>query len=1043
MYKHLICSPLWRRFSIQCSLLLLLCCFQAIAQQKMTITGAVSDSAEGPLAGVVVQVVGKSVGTQTNAGGQYTLQAAPGDVLSFRFLGYDEKRVTVGTASAINIRLQSSTSGLNEVVVIGYGSQQKKDMTGAITSINARQLQDLPTAGLDQKLAGQVPGVQVGAVSGTPGGGASIKIRGSGSIGAGSDPLYVVDGFPLSGSFDQQASPLNVINPDDIETMTVLKDASSTAIYGSRGANGVVVITTKHGQKGAPRITLNTYTGFQQVPDKGKPKMLNAREFAQFRKDIIADDFASRGLTATDADIPADYRHPEQYGEGTNWYNTVLHTAPQHNTSLGVSGGSDNTKYNFSFGYFDQDGVLRYTDYKRYTVRANIESKIGRKVKIGIDLAPTYSQQHVNDFENGFTDVLTRSLWLSPLIPVTDSTGKRTPYIASNGMFSAANPLNSLQYGATKVTGFSGLGGVYGEYEIIDGLKFRGSFNVNYGNGSSFVFNPSILGGVNNPPPSVPNSSQTKTNRLNWLSEMLLTYDKKLGKDHALNVVLGYTAQKERMDFLQIDATNYPDDLIQPINAAATIPTYNQDVQEWAILSYLGRINYSYKGKYLLTGTVRSDGSSRFGTNNRFGTFPSGAFAWRASEEEFLKHVSWLSDLKLRVSYGLSGNYNIGNYTYVSNINSTNYVFGGGVASGRSSSNLRNPDLTWEESSQLDAGIDAGFFGGRLNVTADYYRRITRGMLYNSEIPLSSGYSNVIINSGKIENHGFEFGINTDNLSGDLKWTTNANIAFNRNKVLALNDKNDPIYSGRSGEGSYTHITEVGKPIGLFYGYKVLGVYKDQADFDKSPRNVTSVVGSIKYKDVDGNGVIEPVNDFEIIGDPTPKFIWGLTNHFNYKSFDLGVVLVGSQGGQIMKTSKQYLQNIDGIFNVDRSVLNRWRSPEHPGDGQTPTTNGARVIYRDVNSSWIESGSFMRIQNIALGYNFAKRLLEHTKFISTARLYASVQNLATFTKYSGANPEVSRKSPSGNASNVGLTPGEDFTNYPLARTYTLGINLSF
>ncbi|SFE51503.1 TonB-linked outer membrane protein, SusC/RagA family [Chitinophaga sp. CF118] len=1043
MYKYLICSPQWRQFAIQCSLLLLLISIPGIAQQKLTISGQVSDSSSGALTGVVVRVVGKPVGTQTSATGQYTLQVSSGDVLSFHILGYDEKRVTVGSATTINIQLQSTSSGLNEVVVIGYGSQQKKDMTGAIASINAKQLQDLPTAGLDQKLAGQIPGVQVSAVSGTPGGGASIRIRGSGSIGAGSDPLYVVDGFPLSGSFDQQASPLNIINPDDIETMTVLKDASSTAIYGSRGANGVVVITTKHGQKGAPRVTLNTYTGYQEVPQKGRPEMLNAREFAQFRKDIIIDDFASRGQTATDADIPTDYRHPEQYGAGTNWYNTVLHTAPQHNTSLGVSGGSENTKYNFTFGYFDQDGVLRYTDYKRYTVRANIESKIGKKVKIGLDLAPTYSVQHVNDFENGFTDVLTRSLWLSPLVSVTDSTGKRTPYITSTGMYSAGNPLNALQYGATKVTSFSGLGGVYGEYEIVEGLKARVSFNVNYGNGSSFVFNPSILGGVNNPPPSIPNSSQTKGNALNWLSEMLLSYDKKLGKDHAINVVLGYTAQKERVEFLRINASNYPDDLIQPINAAATIPSYDQNTQEWAILSYLGRINYSYKGKYLLTGTIRSDGSSRFGTNNRFGTFPSGAFAWRASEEEFLKHVSWLSDLKLRMSYGLSGNYNIGNYTYMSNITSTNYVLGGGVASGRSSTTLRNPNLTWEESSQLDAGIDAGFFGNRLNVTADYYRRITKGMLYNSEIPLSSGYTNVIINSGKIENHGFEFGINTDNLPGELKWTTSANIAFNRNKVLALNAKNDPVYSGRSGEGSYTHITKVGKPIGLFYGYVVEGVYKDQADFDKSPKNVTSVVGSIKYKDVDGNGVIEPVNDFDIIGDPNPKFIWGLTNHFEYKSLDLGIVLVGSQGGQILKTSKQYIQNIDGIFNVDRSVLNRWRSVDNPGDGKTPTTNGARVIYRDVNSEWVESGSFMRIQNIALGYNFNRKLLEHTKFISGARLYASVQNLATFTKYSGANPEVSRKSPSGNATTTALTPGEDFTNYPVARTYTLGINLSF
>jgi len=1026
-----------------CNLVLMLCCLCATAQQKSTVSGQVTDSSGNPLPGVTVQIAGKSQGTQTSAGGQFSIAAAAGDVLSFHYIGYDEKRVQVGSQPVINVRLITSTAGLNEVVVIGYGTQQKKDLTGAVANVSGKQLQDLPVAGMDQKLTGQVPGVQVSSVTGTPGGGAAVRIRGSGSIGAGSDPLYVVDGFPLSSGFDQQASPLNIINPDDIESITVLKDASSTAIYGSRGSNGVVVVTTKHGKSGVPRVSLNTNTGFQEVPQKGRPQMLNAREFAQFRKDIIIDDFASRGQTATDADIPEEYRNPGKYGAGTNWYNTVLKKALQHNTTLSVSGGTENTKYNFSAGYYTQDGVMRYTGYDRYSVRANIESRIGRKVKIGLNLAPTYSTQQVNNFENSFTDVLTQSLWLSPLIPVYDNNGQRTPYISSPGMFSAANPLNSLEYGVTNVKSFNGLGNIYGEYEIINGLKAKASFNVNYGNGSTFVFNPSFLGGVNNPPPSIPNSSQSKANAMNWLTEMLLSYDKTFGKDHALNVVLGYTAQKERRDFLQINASNYPDDKIQPIGAAATIPSYSQDVQEWAVLSYLGRINYSLKDKYLFTVTVRSDGSSRFGYNNRYGTFPSGAIAWRASEEEFLKRVSWLSDLKLRASYGLSGNYNIGNYTYMSNIAAYNYAFGGQIANGRSASSLSNFDLTWEESSQLDVGMDAGLFGNRINLTVDYYRRITKGMLYNSEIPLSSGYTNVIINSGKIKNQGIEIGINSDNLDGALKWTTNANIAFNRNKVLALNAKNDPIYSGRSGEGSFQHITEVGKPVGLFYGYVVEGVYKDQDDLNRSPRHVTSVVGSIKYKDVDGNGIIEPVNDFAIIGDPNPKFIWGLTNNFSYKGFDLGIVLVGSQGGQVMKTANQYLLNIDGIFNVDRKVLNRWRSPEQPGDGVTPTTNGARVIYRDVNSSWIESSSFMRIQNITLGYNFSRRWLEHTKFISGARLYAGVQNLHTFTGYSGANPEVSRKTVSGNATSTALTPGEDFTNYPIARTFTLGLNLSF
>ncbi|WP_343746907.1 TonB-dependent receptor [Chitinophaga sp.] len=1042
MSKRYARLRLWHCRGWLCGLLPLLCCQLLLAQQKQ-ITGIVSDSASGTLTGVTVQVVGKSIGTQTDAKGSFHIAASPGETLAFRFIGYEEKRVVVGTQAVINVLLTSNTAGLSEVVVIGYGARQKKDLTGAVATLSSKQMQDLPVAGVDQKLTGQIPGVQVSTVSGTPGGGAAIKIRGSGSFGASSDPLFVIDGFPIAASFGQQASPLGFINPDDIDNITVLKDASSTAIYGSRGSNGVAIVTTKRGQKGKPLVQVNSYYGIQEVPQKGRPQMLNAREFAQFRKDIIVDDFASRGQTATDADIPEEYRNPEQYGEGTSWYNTVLRQAPQHNTTVSVSGGSENTRYYFSFGYFKQDGVLRYTGYDRYTVRANIESNIGRKVKIGLNLAPTYHTQAVNDFENGFTDVLTRSLWLSPLIPVTDKNGARTPYISSPGMFSAANPLNSLEYGATKIKSLTGLATAYAEYEIIPGLKAKGSFNVSYGNGSTFVFNPSFLGGVNNPPPSIPNSSQSKANGLNWLGEMLLTYDHTFHKDHSLNVVLGYTAQKSREDVLVINASNYPDDLIKPIGAAATIPSYSQDVQEWAILSYLGRVNYAYKDKYLFTATVRSDGSSRFGYNTRYGTFPSAAIAWRASEEPFLRQVSWLSDLKARLSYGLSGNYNIGNYTYMSNVVTNNYVLGNQIASGRATSSLSNPDLTWEESFQLDAGVDIGLFRNRISVTVDYYKRLTKGMLYNSEIPLSSGYTNVIINAGKVENHGLEVGVSSENMSGAFTWTTNANIAFNRNKVLALNDRNDPIYSGRSGEGSFTHITEVGKPVGLFYGYVVEGIYKDQDDLNKSPKHVTSVVGSIKYKDVDGNGVIEPVNDFAIIGDPNPKFVWGLTNNFSFKGIDLGIVLTGAQGGQVLKTANQYLQNIDGIFNTDRSVLNRWRSPQNPGDGKTPTTNGARVIYRDVNSSWVEDGSFMRIQNITLGYNLNKAWLQRTRFISRARIYASVQNLHTFTRYSGANPEVSRKTVSGNATSTALTPGEDFTNYPLARTYTLGINLSF
>ncbi|MBB6274108.1 TonB-linked SusC/RagA family outer membrane protein [Pedobacter cryoconitis] len=1015
----------------------------AYSQQK-TVTGKVTDQSDGsPLPGVTIKVKGTTAGTSTNSNGEYALKVTENAILVFSYIGYNELRLTYTGNVNLDAKLVSNNQKLDEIVVIGYGTTTKKDATGAVATVSAAQIKDLPVSSVDQKLKGQIPGVQISTTTGTPGGGTSIKIRGSGSIGAGDNPLFVVDGYPISNTSGQVSNPLNVINPNDIESITVLKDASSTAIYGSRGSNGVIVITTKQGVKGIPVVNVSAYTGIQQVPQKGRPQMLNGTEFAQFRKDIIVDDFASRGLVATDADIPEAFRNPSQYGNGTNWYNEIIHDAPMSNLDASISGGSENTKYAFSLGYMNQEGTIRYTGFERYSIRMNTESKIGKKLRVGINLAPTNSVQQLNNFENEFVDVLSRSLWLSPLVPVTDAAGNRTPYVISPNMYAGPNPLNSLEFGGTKSKNFRGLGTAFAEYQLIDGLKLKYSFNVDYTNASSFVFNPSFVGGVNSPPPTVPNSTTNKSTSFNWLSEAVLTYDKTFGKDHRLNVVAGYSAQKERAESLYLFADNYPDDKIQTINAASIISGYNSDVQKWSIISYLARANYAYKDKYLFTATVRTDGSSRFGSNKRYGTFPSAAFAWRVSEEDFMKKSTWISDLKLRATYGLSGNFNIGNYTYITNIGSSNYVFGGQISSGRVPTSLNNPDLTWEESSQLDAGIDLGILKNRLFFTLDYYKRITKGMLYNSEIPLSSGYSNAIINSGKIQNQGFEFGLTSKNLEGTFTWNTSANIAFNRNKVLALNQNNDPIFSGRSGEGSYQHITQVGHPVGEFYGYILEGIYKDQADLNNSPKHVTSVVGSVKYKDVDGNGIIEPVKDFAVIGSPQPNFTWGLTNTFGYKGFDLNILLVGSQGGQILKTANQYLLNIDGIFNVDRKVLNRWRSPENPGDGFTPTTNGARVIYRDVNSSWVESASYMRIQNITLGYRVGEKLLQGSKVIKGARVYTSIQNLATFTKYSGANPEVSRNTISGNAVSSALVPGEDFTNYPLPRTFTLGLNLTF
>ena len=1005
--------------------------------QDLKIRGKVTSTDDGtPLPGVSVFVKETKQGTSTNADGNFALSIAKGNTLVFTFIGYEPKEVVVNNEIPLNVKLNAKSGALSEIVVVGYGVQKKKDLTGAVATISAEQIKDLPVVSVDQKLVGQVAGVQISTTTGSPGSGSSIKIRGSGSIGAGDNPLFVVDGYPISNSAGHTYNPLNVINPDDIESVTILKDASSTAIYGSRGSNGVVVITTKKGKTGQPVVTVSSYAGTQSVPGKGRPKMLNGEQYAQFRKDIITDDFAFRGATLTTADIPVEFRNPSQYGTGTNWYNEVLRTAVQNNLDVGISGGTDNTHYNFSVGRVNQEGTIKYTDFERYAIRANIETNISKKLKVGINLAPTNSVQNRNDFDSGGRDVITRTLWLSPIVPLTDAAGNRTSYISSPGSIGAPNPLNSLQFAGTNDQIFRGLGNAFAEYEIISGLKAKYSYNVDYSSENSFNFNPSTVGGESNPAPVVPNSNTYKNTTFNWLSEMLLSYDKTIATDHHISAVAGYTAQKERSDAVSLFADNYPDDLVKTINAASIISSYGEGVEKWSLISYLARVNYSFKDKYLVTATVRTDGSSRFGSNKQYGTFPSAALGWRLSQENYFKEIKWLSDLKLRASYGKAGNFNIGNYTYTSNIGTANYAFNGNLANGRVSTTLNNPDLTWENSNEFDGGIDLGLFKDRIYLNVDYYNRLTKGMLFNSEIPQSSGYSNAIINSGTIRNRGLEIGLSTHNLEGEFKWNTNFNIAFNKNKVLALNANNDPIYSGLSGEGSYTHITQVGHPIGEFYGYVMEGIYKDQADLNNSPKHVTSVVGSIKYKDVDGNGIIEPDKDFAVIGHAQPNFTYGFTNSFSYKGFDLNVIFVGSQGGQELKTANQYLLNIDGVFNVDQKVLNRWRSPADPGDGMTPTTNGSRVIYRDVNSSWVEDASFLRLQNVTLGYNFARGFLAKSKVVKGARFYVSGQNLVTFTRYNG-NPEAN----TANAS--ALTPGEDFTNYPLARTLILGLNLTF
>lgn len=1015
----------------------------SVYAQTSDIEGTILDKNNMPIPGVSVIEKNTNNGTTTDFDGNFSISISNRPVtLVFSYVGFKTLEKVISQENTIQVQMIEDVAELNEVVVVGYGTQQRKDLTGSVATIRSEDIENIPVASVDQKLAGQVAGVQVNTVTGTPGGGAKIKIRGTGSIGANSDPLVVIDGFPISNSFNQTSNPLNLVNPDDIASITVLKDASSTAIYGSRGANGVIIINTKQGKAGKVQVDLNAYTGFQQVPQKGRPDLLNARQFAQFQKEIREDAAIAAGGTAADAVIPEMYQNPNQYGEGTNWYDAILQSAPQHNINLNVRGGSENLRGVFSLGYFDQEGVVKYTGYKRYTIRTNLETNIGDHLKLGLNLAPTFSSQHINDLERDFLDIVGKAQWMNPIIPINDENGKRTPFVTGPGLFGGPNPLNELEFAGTDVTEFRGLASAFAELSLLDGFKAKYSYTVDYSNNKNSRFYPSFLGTTNAPPPNVPSYSLNRSDNLNWQSEILLDYKTTFNEIHSLNLTAGMSAQKERYQSIYVNGTDFPDDDIQTLNAAERINGYGENIQEWALASYFARVNYDYDGRYLLTATIRTDGSSRFGSDNRYGTFPSLGIGWRVNQEDFMEN-SFFDNLKVRASYGLSGNYNIGNYTYIPTIGTSNYVIGGQIASGRSLNSLANPNLTWEESKQLDIGLEAAVLDNNLSIEVDYYRRNTQNMLIDTQIPFSSGFGAATINGGEILNHGVEFVLNSNNISTkDFNWSTNFNIAFNRNKVLSLEGDSDFILSGLSGEGNPTHITKVGEPIGQFYGYVIEGVYANQEDFENSPKHSSSVVGSIKYKDVNGDGVIEAVNDFDVIGNPYPDFNFGFTNTLSYKDFDLSVVIDGQSGGELMVGANQFLDNIDGIFNVTTDVLNRWRSPENPGNGVTPTTNGARVIYRDVNSGWIEDASFLRFRNITLGYTIPTNLIDKQNFLTRARLYFSTNNLLTLTNYSKGNPQVSSSSNRGGGP-TSLAPGLDFTSYPLAKTFTFGVNLSF
>lgn len=1012
-------------------LLMLFCSSFAFSQIKGTVTG--SDGAT--LVGVNVSVKGTTKGTQTGVDGTYRIDASKGSILVYSFVGFTAKEVTVSNQTEINVTLELDEKLLGEVVVVGYGSQLKKNVTGAVQTIGAREIKDIPVSQVGQKLQGQLAGVQINQTTGKPGQGMSIRIRGQLSVSAGSDPLYVIDGFPITGD-------IGAMNPDEIEDISILKDASSTSLYGSRAANGVVLITTKKGKSAGTSVTFSTFAGIQQVPMRGRIKMLNAEEFAQFKKESYED---------AKQPVPVEFQNPSQYRDKNNdWYDALLRDAPVQSYNLTVTSNREKSRTSFVGGVFNQQGVVLNNEYKRYSLRMNSEYDVSDKVTLGFNIAPQYVFDNTprTDGDRG-TGILFNALHTWPIMPIYEADGKTLTlfnrFPASTGnIFAYPNWVRAAEELVNETSTTNLITNAYIQYRPIKDLVLKSTFNVEMLRTKFFFFNPSTAtSSINVAIPTTAVSIRQNIENLTWLNENLATYTKTINDDHNFEILAGFSQQSFRQEGTRIQADTYADDRLPTIQGAINVNRggTNSAVQEWALTSLLSRLTYNYKGKYLLTAAVRRDGSSRFGSNNRWGTFPSVSAGWVLSDEEFIKSIPKISFAKIRASYGVIGNNNIGNYTPYALINNTvNAVFGNTVGPGAVVTTLANDNLGWETTKQLDLGLDLGLFNDRITFVYDYYTKRTTNLLYSVQIAQEAGFGNFNDNIGEIKFWGHEFALNTKNTTGKFKWSTNANISINRNKVIALADGIDRVY------GTF-HITKVGYPFGQFYGHISQGMYQNAEDLKNSPQVPgRSVVGSIKLTDQNGDGIITNGGNFDdrvIMGNPFPKFTYGIVNNFTYGNWDASIVGSGSQGNQLLVRHIYSTANLDGVFNMVEGVKYRFRSESNPGKGMYGTTvGGGNVtgIERDwMNNRFIADASFFTIKNVTIGYTIPKA----NKIFRSARIYGSVQQLYVFTKYwGGPNPETSAQG-DGNGNGGNLSQGIDLSNYPVPRTFTLGINLNF
>lgn len=994
------------------------------SNQSQRITGTVTDVSGEPIIGVNIVQKGTSNGTITDINGSFSLTVPSNAVLQISFIGYLPQEISVNNTTNFAISLREDTQALDEVVVIGYGTKRKGDITNAVSIIDAENIGDIPGLDASRLIQGQAPGVVVKQATGAPGKEMEITIRGLGSLGADSKPLYVVDGFPIGTSTQQS------LNPNDIESISILKDAASTSIYGARGANGVVLITTKGAKEGEIRLTATANLGIQNVPDNRRTKMMNGVEFAQFKKESFEDKIRySENREPSIDEIPLEYRYPEQTKYSTDWFDEIMNNnAIIQNYNITLAEGMGQVKSVISLGYLNQEGALKNTDFERFNGRANVTGDINKYISVGWNLAASRSNERLISTE-GRDQIVGLALMADPMEPVYKEDGSWNDYLGGhNGVWGYPNPVMVLDQTKNQQNVNRILSNGYVEISFLNDFKFKPSVNVSLLNLKRQDFRPSTLSETNAPAPRNAVMREWSREIVNYNADMILTYTKTI-KDHSFDAMLGYTAQEETLKEMYGEGSKFPNDEIRIFQNAETFKL-SSDEYSWSLLAYFARLNYSFRNRYLFSASFRREGSSRFGANSRWGNFPSVSAGWKLSEEKFMPKLSWLNSMKIRGSYGVTGNNNIGNYPSLSGLNSANYIIGGSLAPGVVLGSFANNQLGWERSNSLDMGLDMSMFDNKLIFTFEYYNKITDNMLLEKEIPSITGFSNTFTNVGKIQNRGVEMAVDyKTKVTPDLNLRGNFNISFNRNKVLEINGENDYMEDFRIYD--YYYRSEVGRPIGLIYGYKCLGIFNTKEEIANSPKQDGAIPGVYKYLDASGDGeVTYDSQDMVEIGNPHPKFVWALTLAGDFKNFDFNVLFTGAQGYDVYRQIETTTGNMDGVFNVVAAAKDRWRSPQIPGRGIYPTTNSWKWE-REVSSRYIYDASHAWLKSVSIGYTIPKT----NSLLKGLRFYFNAENLFLITKFPGNNPDVN--------SNGGTKLGCDNEAYPVPRIFTIGTSITF